>query len=89
MNKKLKEEPNIINIGDTLKVKIIYSEDDIEEITIKLTGNFIPSTDSNIQEITLNSPLGQALYLKDINDKHINYTVNNNKIKIEIIEKIN
>lgn len=85
------KENNLINIGDVLKVKIYYSDDDIEETTIKLTGNFIPiiENENDIQEITLNSPLGKALYLKDIEDNDINYNVNNNKIKITIIEKIN
>ncbi len=82
---------NLINIGDVLKVKVYYSEDDIEETTIRLTGNFIPiiENENDIQEITLNSPLGKALYLKNIIDDNINYDVNNNKIKVVIIEKIN
>lgn len=85
------KESDLINIGDMLKIKIHYSDDDIEEITVKLTGNFIPIIDSetDIQEITLNSPLGKALYLKSIEDNDINYVVNNNKIKISIVEKIN
>lgn len=80
----------LINIGDVLKVKIHYSNDDIEETIIKLTGNFIPiiEMENDIQEITLNSPLGNALYLKNLEDSDINYYVNNNKIKITIIEKI-
>lgn len=81
---------NIINIGDVLKVKIFYSDDDIEDAIIKLTGNFIPiiENENDIQEITLNSPLGKALYLKNIKDNNINYDVNDNKIKITVIEKI-
>ena len=82
---------SLINIGDVLRVKIYYSDDDIEETTIKLTGNFIPiiENENDIQEITLNSPLGKALYLKNMKDDNINYDVNDNKIKITIIEKIN
>lgn len=85
------KEDNLINIGDTLKVKIHYLDDDIEETTIKLTGNFIPiiETENDVQEITLNSPMGKALYLKNIEDDDINYYVNNKKIKITIIKKIN
>ena len=80
----------LINIGDVLKVKIYYSNEDVEEATIKLTGNFIPiiENDNDIQEITLNSPLGKALYLKNVEEEDITYNVNNNKIKITIIEKI-
>ena len=60
------KENNIINIGDVLKVKIYYSDDDIEDAIIKLTGNFTPIMENAIQEITLNSPLGKALYLKNM-----------------------
>ena len=88
--KTIPKENNLINIGDILKVKIYYSNEDVEETTIKLTGNFIPiiENENDIQEITLNSPLGKALYLKNIEDNDINYDVNNNRIKITIIEKI-
>ena len=88
--KTIPKENNLINIGDILKVKIYYSNEDVEETTIKLTGNFIPiiENENDIQEITLNSPLGKALYLKNIDDNDINYDVNNNRIKITIIEKI-
>lgn len=81
---------DLINIGDILKVKIYYSDDDVEDAIIKLTGNFIPTieNENDIQEITLNSPLGKALYLKNIQDNNIHYYVNNNKIKITIIEKV-
>lgn len=85
------QKDNLINIGDTLKIKIHYLDDDIEETIIKLTGNFIPVIESknNVQEITLNSPLGKALYLKDIKDDNINYVVNNKNVKITIIKKVN
>ena len=83
------KEKKLIDIGDVLKIKIYYSDDDIEEITIKLTGNFIPAMKNDVQEITLNSPLGKALYLKDIEDNNISYDVDNNKIKVTVIERIN
>ena len=59
-------------------------------MTIKLTGNYIPNInpDSEIQEITINSPLGKALYLRMINDNNIKYIVNDKAIMINIIEKI-
>ena len=85
--KNVKKDKNTINIGDVLDIKIYYSDDDVEEITIKLTGNYIPSVDDSIQEITLNSPLGKAIYLKKIKDKDINYIVNDKKIRVAIINK--
>ena len=82
-----KYEEDCINIGDTIKLSIKYDVDDIETETIKLTGKYIPNTKGKIPEITLNSPLGKAIYLKKITDKNIYYYVNDNKIEIEIIKK--
>lgn len=80
----------LINIGDVLVLEIKYASDDIEKVKIKLTGNYCPNTslENEIQEITLNSPLGKAIYKKNINDKDINYVVHNKKIQIKVIEKI-
>lgn len=80
----------IINIGDILVLEIKYADNDIERVKIKLTGNYCPTTnlDNEIQEITLNSPLGKAIYQKNINDEYINYMVQNKKIEIKVIEKI-
>ena len=82
-----KYEKDCINIGDTIELSIKYDLDDIETETIKLTGKYIPNTKGKIPEITLNSPLGKAIYLKKITDKNIYYYVNDNKIEIEIIKK--
>ena len=38
-----------------------------------------------MQEISLNSPLGKALYMQDINSD-LSYEVNGRKIQIEVIE---
>lgn len=80
----------IINIGDVLILEIKNADDDIEKVKIKLTGNYCPITnlDNEIQEITLNSPLGKAIYQKNINDKDINYMLKNKKIEIKVIEKV-
>ena len=79
-----------VNIGDILALEIKYEEDDIENLKVKLTGNYFSKTnvENGIQEITLNSPLGKALYKKNINDKNINYFVQNKKVEIKVIEKI-
>jgi transcription elongation GreA/GreB family factor len=73
-----------IDIGDSIKIKFIYSDNDTEIETYKLTGNYF----SNDQEITLNSPLGEAIYNKKIGS-FITYKVNNTEIKIQIMEKTN
>ena len=77
---------DIIDIGDILKIKVIYDIDDIEEYTIKLTGKYLPNTDSLINEISLNSPIGRCIYLKNIYDD-IYYYVNDKRIDIKVIKK--
>lgn len=79
---------DIIDIGDILKIKVIYDIDDIEEYTIKLTGKYMIDNNAKIKEISLNSPIGRSIYLKNINDDDICYYVNDKKISIKIINKI-
>lgn len=79
---------DIINIGDILVIKVIYDIDDTEEYTIKLTGKYMIDNTSNIKEVSLNSPIGRNIYLKNINDNDICYYVNDKKISIKIINKI-
>lgn len=79
---------DIIDIGDILTVLVIYDEDDKEEYTIKLTGKYLPNTDSLINEISLNSPIGRCIYLKNIYDD-IYYYVNDKRIDIKVIKKDN
>lgn len=99
INKMLEDEKNlkivdkkstsddIIDIGDVLKIKVIYDIDDIEEYTIKLTGKYMINNDAKIKEVSLNSPIGRSIYLKSINDNDICYYVNDKKISIKIIKR--
>lgn len=79
---------DIIDIGDILTIRVTYDIDDIEEYTIKLTGKYMIDNNANIEEISLNSPIGRSIYLKNINDNNISYYVNDKKISIKIINKI-
>lgn len=81
-------DDNKVNINDIIKIRIIYSVDEEEEELVKLTGKYIPNTDAKIQEISLNSPIGKAIYMKDINS-FTSYVVGDKEIKIEIISKCN
>lgn len=78
---------DIIDIGDILKIKVIYDIDDIEEYTIKLTGKYMMDNNAKIKEVSLNSPIGRSIYLKNINDNDIGYYVNDIRISIKIIRK--
>lgn len=81
------KESNLVNIGDTVLVKIKYSDLDVEEEKIKLTGNYIINTSDDISEITLNSPLGKALYKSEIG-KTITYFVGEKEIFVTILSKL-
>lgn len=85
---KKSNSDDIIDIGDILKIKVIYDIDDIEEYTIKLTGKYMIDNNAKIKEVSLNSPIGRSIYLKNINDNDIHYYVNDKKIGIKIINKI-
>lgn len=81
-NEIKKEE--LININDLVKIELIYSDNDRELEIIKLTGKYLPDEDL---EITLNSPLGNAIYKKKIGAV-TNYKVNDKLITVKIIEKV-
>ena len=85
---KKSNSDDIIDVGDILMIKVIYDIDDIEEYTIKLTGKYMIDNNAKIKEISLNSPIGRSIYLKNINDDDIGYYVNDKKISIKIINKI-
>lgn len=84
--KNVKHDKDTIDIGDILKIQVEYDIDDIEEHIVKLTGKYLPSSDGDIQEISLNSPIGKAIYLKKITDE-LFYNVNDNFVKIKILDK--
>lgn len=81
-------DDNLIDIGDVVKIDMIFSEIDREEETFKLIGT-TPNIDSTsaIQEISINSPIGKAIYHKKIGDT-AEYKVNDKTFLIQIKEKI-
>lgn len=82
------KDQNIINLNDILKIEFTYEDGTKDEEIIKLTGNWKLKEYDEIQEVTLNSPIGKNIYGKDIKDI-IEYSVNEKKIIVKIIEKIN
>lgn len=85
---KISPSDDIIDVGDILKIKVIYDIGDIEEYTIKLTGKYMIDNNAKIKEISLNSPVGRSIYLKNINDNDIHYYINDKKISIKIIRRL-
>ena len=80
------KKDELINIGDILKIEVIYDKSDVEVFEIKLTGKYLPDLESNIQEISLNSQMGRALYLKNVHNK-ILYKIHDEEVEIKVLEK--
>lgn len=77
-------EQDIINVNDIVTVNMIYPE--IEEtITFELVAG-MPDLGSRIMKISVNSPLGKAVYQRKIGEE-ISYIVDNEKVNIQIISK--
>ncbi len=79
-------DQDVINIGDQLRISIEYFDGEVEVCDVLLTGKYIPNTESEIQEISLNSPLGNSIFLKKISDR-IEYMTNDKLIKVDVLEK--
>lgn len=84
-----KDEKNIVELGDIIRINII-DDNEVEELIIKLVGapEYDYSKDHIYQEeISYATPIGKAIYGKKIGDKVICDT-KNNCIYIEILEKL-
>ncbi len=81
VNKHNKED--CVDIDDNLLIEFIYDVDDKETEELKLVGNYLPKDN----EITLNSPLGKAIYNKKIGST-VDYKVNGKKINVNILKKL-
>ena len=77
-------EEDCVNIGDTIDINMLFDLNDEEEITIELVG----SEYSTEGEVSINSPLGKAIYGKKIGDM-VSYNVNDNEIVVKILRKTN
>ena len=67
-------------------IRFFYDQEEYEDEWIKITGKYFPNLNSPIKEITINSPLGKALYLKKIGSK-VKYVANQKDLQVEILEK--
>ena len=78
-------EEDVISVNSLVKIEFQYPNNDKEVDYVKLTGNYSPKIDAKIIEITLNSPLGKAIYKKRKYDKTF-YLINDQKININILD---
>ena len=77
----------IKNILDSFEIEelVLVGHSFGGRVIIKLTGKYLP--DDNKNEVSLNSPIGKALYRSKIGTT-ISYEVNSKKIKVYIIRKV-
>lgn len=76
---------DVIHVNSLVKIEFQYPNNDKEIEVIKLTGKYSPNINAEIMEITLNSPLGKAIYKKRKYDTTF-YLINNQKININILD---
>lgn len=77
----------LIDIGDTVVVDMIFGPGDTEEQIFTLIGGS-PDFSLEIAQVSINSPLGSAVYQKRVGDK-VTYTIQNTLINVEIKQKLN
>ena len=78
---------NILDLGDTATIELDFGDDDKETCLIKLVS--VDSyTENDLECVSINSPLGRALYRKNIGEKTY-YMVNNNKVNVTLLKKNN
>lgn len=78
---------NILDLGDTATIELDFGDDDKETCLIKLVS--VESyTENGMECVSINSPLGRALYRKNIGEKTY-YMVNNNKVNVTLLKKNN
>lgn len=75
------EDENLIGIGDVLSADI-----NNKEMIFKLVGG-VASFSAEIREVTINSPIGKAVYKKKVGDI-CEYDVNGKKFTLVINKKI-
>ncbi len=83
--KRKTNNKNIVDIGDNVRLRLTYDDGSIEEDDFELNANY---NTKHLQEISVNSPLGKAIYHKEIK-KAYTYQVNDIVIKVEILDKNN
>jgi len=78
-------EEDVIDIGDIVTIDMMFTEEDSEELMVKIVVGK-PNLEKEIKEITINSPLGKALYQKQVGEQ-TSYLVNNTEFKVVIKSK--
>ncbi len=58
---------DVVNMDDYVNLKVVcLNTKEIEFVSYKITGNACPDVFADVPEISINCPLGQAIYLKEV-----------------------
>lgn len=79
-------DEELVDINDVVTLNITGAEEQ-RDLIVRLVASF-PELDAEIQQISINSPLGKAIYQKHIGDKS-SYTVKDKTFNITIVDKLN
>ena len=77
----------LIEIGDVVRLNLIFTNDEPENLIVKLIGGIGKGNNEVIQEVSLNSPLGSAIYHRKVPDE-TSYPLNGDTVQVEILERI-
>ncbi len=84
---KKSDNENILEIGDLATIELDFGDNDKETCLIKLVS--VDSyTENDLECVSINSPLGRALYRRNVGEKSY-YMVKNNKVNVTILKKNN
>jgi len=80
------DENNLIDINDYVTVETSSKGTSPSEMFFKLIASSMPNFGAEVFEISINSPLGKAVYQRKVGD-NVSYTVNGNVFNVTIINK--
>lgn len=75
-----------VDISDRLLIEIMYAPDDVEELEVEITAT-IGSLPNEEDKVSINSPLGRALYGQAIGGIYA-YQVDKRRMSVQIKQKL-
>lgn len=76
-----------VNLGDILRLRISFSEEEMDELYVKLVAVSGYDTSSDYEEASIGSPLGMAIFGRKVGEQAL-YKVGESVCSVEILEKI-
>lgn len=83
-NEKSQNENDLVDIDDYVSVLLLMPDDETEHMVFRLVASL--STNRGIKEVSLNSPMGKAVYGKKVGETG-KYQVNGNAFLVQILAK--